>query len=129
MHNPKLKFWDSFLCMIVRKRMILIFFCFHPPERNLNPKAACLKRREEEKSDGSKLPPPHLPHHSSVAPPYPNLPVSIKFEYPQRQEWPGKGWGAAKMHISHVVILKDSFEYSEKKVNVMKASGKNLEIG
>ncbi|XP_050713261.1 transcription factor 12-like isoform X4 [Eriocheir sinensis] len=43
-------------------------------ERNLNPKAACLKRREEEKSDGSKLPPPHLPHHSSVAPPYPNLP-------------------------------------------------------
>lgn len=33
------------------------------------------------------------------------------------------------MYISHVVILKDSFEYSEKKVNVMKASGKNLEIG
>ncbi|XP_066959633.1 transcription factor 12 isoform X12 [Macrobrachium rosenbergii] len=43
-------------------------------ERNLNPKAACLKRREEEKSDGSKLPPPHLPHPSSMAPPFPNLP-------------------------------------------------------
>lgn len=44
-------------------------------ERNLNPKAACLKRREEEKSDGSKLPPPHLPHPSSVGPPYPpNIP-------------------------------------------------------
>ncbi|KAK8738409.1 hypothetical protein OTU49_003852 [Cherax quadricarinatus] len=41
-------------------------------ERNLNPKAACLKRREEEKSD--KLPPPHLPHPSSMAPPFPNLP-------------------------------------------------------
>ncbi|KAB7503499.1 Protein daughterless, partial [Armadillidium nasatum] len=44
-------------------------------ERNLNPKAACLKRREEEKSDGSKLPPPHLPHPSSVGPPYPNIPL------------------------------------------------------
>ncbi|KAK4298019.1 hypothetical protein Pmani_029598 [Petrolisthes manimaculis] len=43
-------------------------------ERNLNPKAACLKRREEEKSDGSKLPPPHLPHPSNMAPPFPNLP-------------------------------------------------------
>lgn len=43
-------------------------------ERNLNPKAACLKRREEEKSDGSKLPPPHLAHPSAMAPPFPNLP-------------------------------------------------------
>ncbi|XP_076058031.1 transcription factor daughterless isoform X4 [Oratosquilla oratoria] len=43
-------------------------------ERNLNPKAACLKRREEEKSDGPKLPPHHLPHPSSVPPPFPNLP-------------------------------------------------------
>lgn len=41
-------------------------------ERNLNPKAACLKRREEEKAeDGPKLP-PHILHQT----PYPSLPVS-----------------------------------------------------
>uniref|UniRef100_A0A182Y9A2 Uncharacterized protein n=1 Tax=Anopheles stephensi TaxID=30069 RepID=A0A182Y9A2_ANOST len=41
-------------------------------ERNLNPKAACLKRREEEKAeDGPKLP-PHILHQSA----YPTLPVS-----------------------------------------------------
>lgn len=72
MHNHKLRFEKEVLTGTVK----LIFIYFHPTERNLNPKAACLKRREEEKSDGSKLPPPHLPHHSSVAPPYPNLPVS-----------------------------------------------------
>ncbi|XP_058126207.1 protein daughterless isoform X1 [Anopheles ziemanni] len=39
-------------------------------ERNLNPKAACLKRREEEKAeDGPKLP-PHILHQSG----YPALP-------------------------------------------------------
>ncbi|XP_041780627.1 protein daughterless isoform X5 [Anopheles merus] len=39
-------------------------------ERNLNPKAACLKRREEEKAeDGPKLP-PHILHQSA----YPTLP-------------------------------------------------------
>lgn len=54
-------------------------FSFWIAERNLNPKAACLKRREEEKSDGSKLPPPHLPHPSSMAPPFPNLPVSTDY--------------------------------------------------
>lgn len=43
-------------------------------ERNLNPKAACLKRREEEKSDGSTLPPPHLARPSAMQPPFPNLP-------------------------------------------------------
>lgn len=36
-----------------------LFSFFLPPERNLNPKAACLKRREEEKvtvtSDGTPL--------------------------------------------------------------------------
>ncbi|RXG61212.1 Transcription factor 12 [Armadillidium vulgare] len=53
-------------------------------ERNLNPKAACLKRREEEKSDGSKLPPPHLPHPSSVGPPYPNIPPSLKYDRPSK---------------------------------------------
>ncbi|XP_047736549.1 transcription factor 12 [Hyalella azteca] len=49
-------------------------------ERNLNPKAACLKRREEEKGDGSKLTPPpssHIgvPHPSGLQPqPYPAMP-------------------------------------------------------
>lgn len=45
------------------------------PERNLNPKAACLKRREEEKAeDGPKLGPG--PHHMLSGPHYPSLPVS-----------------------------------------------------
>ncbi|KAJ8955831.1 hypothetical protein NQ318_005374 [Aromia moschata] len=44
-------------------------------ERNLNPKAACLKRREEEKAeDGPKLGPG--PHHMLSAPHYPTLPNS-----------------------------------------------------
>ncbi|KAJ8941684.1 hypothetical protein NQ314_010330 [Rhamnusium bicolor] len=44
-------------------------------ERNLNPKAACLKRREEEKAeDGPKLGPG--PHHMLSAPHYPTLPVT-----------------------------------------------------
>lgn len=62
----------------------LLFDCF--AERNLNPKAACLKRREEEKAeDGPKLaghlaahighPHPH-PHPHSQAP-FPAMPVSI----------------------------------------------------
>lgn len=44
-------------------------------ERNLNPKAACLKRREEEKADdGPKLPQHHMP--------YPTMPVSnITFDF------------------------------------------------
>ncbi|KAG5892461.1 hypothetical protein JTB14_017429 [Gonioctena quinquepunctata] len=43
-------------------------------ERNLNPKAACLKRREEEKAeDGPKLG-PGPPHHMLSAPHYPTLP-------------------------------------------------------
>ncbi|XP_015837143.1 transcription factor 12 isoform X8 [Tribolium castaneum] len=42
-------------------------------ERNLNPKAACLKRREEEKAeDGPKLGPG--PHHMLTAQHYPTLP-------------------------------------------------------
>ncbi|XP_056632083.1 protein daughterless isoform X4 [Diorhabda carinulata] len=42
-------------------------------ERNLNPKAACLKRREEEKAeDGPKLGPG--PHHMLSTPHYPTLP-------------------------------------------------------
>lgn len=43
-------------------------------ERNLNPKAACLKRREEEKAeDGPKIP----QHHLLQQAPYPALPVSF----------------------------------------------------
>lgn len=41
-------------------------------ERNLNPKAACLKRREEEKAeDGPNIPPPHhmIPQQGSYQPP------------------------------------------------------------
>ncbi|XP_011266475.1 transcription factor 12 isoform X4 [Camponotus floridanus] len=52
-------------------------------ERNLNPKAACLKRREEEKAeDGPKLPGhlaahiahPHSHPHAHSQPPFPTLP-------------------------------------------------------
>jgi transcription factor 4/12 len=43
-------------------------------ERNLNPKAACLKRREEEKAeDGPKLG-PGPPHHMLSVPQYPTIP-------------------------------------------------------
>lgn len=46
------------------------------PERNLNPKAACLKRREEEKAeDGPKLGPG--PHHMLSGQHYTTIPVSI----------------------------------------------------
>lgn len=45
---------------------------FRSTERNLNPKAACLKRREEEKAeDGPKIP----QHHLLQQAPYPALPV------------------------------------------------------
>ncbi|KAK0175150.1 hypothetical protein PV327_008926 [Microctonus hyperodae] len=52
-------------------------------ERNLNPKAACLKRREEEKAeDGPKLPShlaahighPHSHPHAHSQPPFPAMP-------------------------------------------------------
>ncbi len=47
---------------------------FRSLERNLNPKAACLKRREEEKAeDGPKIP----QHHLLQQAPYPSLPVRI----------------------------------------------------
>jgi transcription factor 4/12 len=47
-------------------------------ERNLNPKAACLKRREEEKAeDGPKIP----QHHLLQQAPYPALPVSSNFDF------------------------------------------------
>ena len=44
--------------------LLLIFTIFPTTERNLNPKAACLKRREEEKADDGSAKgmqgPPHL---------------------------------------------------------------------
>jgi len=50
-------------------------------ERNLNPKAACLKRREEEKAeDGPKLAGHHLGHPGPphmAQPPFPAMPVSL----------------------------------------------------
>ena len=55
-------------------------------ERNLNPKAACLKRREEEKAeDGPKLPGhlaahiahPHPHAHAHTQAPFPAMPVSL----------------------------------------------------
>nr|XP_012221024.1 PREDICTED: transcription factor 12 isoform X3 [Linepithema humile] len=66
-------------------------------ERNLNPKAACLKRREEEKAeDGPKLPGhlaahiahPHSHPHTHSQPPFPALPgpqPSLQHNPPQPQ--------------------------------------------
>lgn len=34
------------------EKVFLIYVCYFFKERNLNPKAACLKRREEEKVSG-----------------------------------------------------------------------------
>ncbi|XP_076259012.1 transcription factor daughterless isoform X14 [Rhynchophorus ferrugineus] len=59
-------------------------------ERNLNPKAACLKRREEEKAeDGPKLAPG--PHHMLSAPHYSTLPVSIEYGAPSNLPHNGPG--------------------------------------
>ena len=56
----------------------MYFIVFDNVERNLNPKAACLKRREEEKAeDGPKMgghplaPPPHLTQS------FPSMPVPV----------------------------------------------------
>lgn len=47
-------------------------------ERNLNPKAACLKRREEEKAEDG----PKLPQHHMLSNAYPAMPVSnISFDF------------------------------------------------
>lgn len=52
-----------------------MYFPLLSTERNLNPKAACLKRREEEKAeDGPKIP----QHHLLQQAPYPALPVGLK---------------------------------------------------
>lgn len=66
----------------INTRVFNVFFLCS--ERNLNPKAACLKRREEEKAeDGPKLPGhlaahiahPHSHPHAHSQPPFPTLPV------------------------------------------------------
>lgn len=58
------------LSVIYNYKVLNILFNF--TERNLNPKAACLKRREEEKAeDGPKIP----QHHLLQQAPYPALPV------------------------------------------------------
>jgi len=48
------------MIVIIFKSCLIIF-----SERNLNPKAACLKRREEEKAEDNVG--PKLGHHLSVA--------------------------------------------------------------
>lgn len=66
MHTPCIK--------IVFKK----YFSFNFIERNLNPKAACLKRREEEKAeDGPKLAAAAAQHHMLPTPHYPAIPVSF----------------------------------------------------
>ena len=51
--------WNS----LVLPSFTLFVRCF--PERNLNPKAACLKRREEEKTE--ELPGHHMVHTPNAA--------------------------------------------------------------
>lgn len=84
-------------------KYIYIFF-FFPAERNLNPKAACLKRREEEKAeDGPKLPGhlaahiahPHPHPHAHSQPPFSAMPVNILFHRLKRSS------GRAKERISN----------------------------
>lgn len=65
------------LCLYKSKRFshLISFFL---SERNLNPKAACLKRREEEKSEDG----PKLSHHMLGNGAYPAMPVSnITFDF------------------------------------------------
>lgn len=65
---------------LTKIKLDIDLFSFFFTERNLNPKAACLKRREEEKAeDGPKLGPG--PHHMLAGPHYPTLPVSEKSHY------------------------------------------------
>lgn len=60
----------------MEQTQFLIIHLFGFLERNLNPKAACLKRREEEKAeDGPKLPAHHLLQQAT----YPTFPVSEFF--------------------------------------------------
>lgn len=83
----------TFMCYLLAFRatndalfLLSLSFC---AERNLNPKAACLKRREEEKAeDGPKLPGhlaahiahPHSHAHAHSQAPFPALPVRSDYE-------------------------------------------------
>merc|ERR1712045_815197 len=61
-------------------------------ERNLNPKVACLKRREEEKADGSGLAPPGLPAPNQVGGPQqaaPSVSAAMGFPPSTSQGLPG----------------------------------------
>lgn len=51
---------------------IMFFYLFLNVERNLNPKAACLKRREEEKAEDG----PKIPQHHMLPQGYANIAVS-----------------------------------------------------
>lgn len=62
-------------CGILQRFVILFNFCLLVvvlPERNLNPKAACLKRREEEKAEDG----PKIPQHHMLPQGYANIAVS-----------------------------------------------------
>lgn len=62
-------------CGILQRFVILFNFCLLLvvlPERNLNPKAACLKRREEEKAEDG----PKIPQHHMLPQGYANIAVS-----------------------------------------------------
>ncbi|XP_065332380.1 transcription factor 12 isoform X5 [Cloeon dipterum] len=56
-------------------------------ERNLNPKAACLKRREEEKADdGPKMAAHHMGHPPHMAQPFGTMPAEILENFQQIME-------------------------------------------
>ncbi|CAB3365621.1 Hypothetical predicted protein [Cloeon dipterum] len=56
-------------------------------ERNLNPKAACLKRREEEKADdGPKMAAHHMGHPPHMAQPFGAMPAEILENFQQIME-------------------------------------------
>lgn len=81
-------FLISISILIMEEFWQYIFISSSFTERNLNPKAACLKRREEEKAeDGPKLPGhlaahiahPHPHPHAHSQPPFSAMPVNIFF--------------------------------------------------
>lgn len=66
--------------LVTDSHPLLHVFRAHKTERNLNPKAACLKRREEEKSEDGA--PKLSQHHMLPNGPYPAMPVSnITFDF------------------------------------------------
>ena len=75
---------------LVFRFLFVCLFVFWRPERNLNPKAACLKRREEEKADdgSSKMAPPHLGNPPPMIP-FGSMPPSVR--PPQQSSVPLSG--------------------------------------